>query len=333
MDCSAHLNQRKARKSLFINPQNMVIRSVMKVLTDINAIPDEDKNTVVVIGNFDGVHRGHCQLLKRARDIANEKGARLSVLTFEPHPRRLFRPDDPPFRITPASLKAERLAASGVETLFSINFDWDFASQSPQAFIKNVIKDGIAPAHIIIGYDFCFGQLRKGKPQDFIDAGFQTTIINEIRDDAEKLSSSRIRACLRHGKIDEANDLLGWEWEIRGEVVKGDQRGRELGYPTANVQLGDTTHPAYGIYATWVKIEGDKQWRPSATNIGIRPMFETPEALVETFIFDFDEEIYGKTLRIKPVQRLRGEAKFDSLEDLIEQMAKDCTQAKAILKS
>ena len=304
----------------------------MKIYEDIKTLPEDAKGAVIAIDNFDGVHRGHQVLLNKAITIAREKGKLFGVLTFEPHPRALFRPDDPPFRITPAALKAERLRTCGVDILFSLPFDWNFASQSAENFIETVISNGIAPAHIIIGYDFCFGQLRKGQPEDFIKAGFETTIIDEIAEADEKLSSSRIRAALRHGKITEANALLGWDWEIRGKVVKGDQRGRELGYPTANVGLGDTTHPAYGVYATLVRIEGENEWRPSATNIGIRPMFEVPEALVETFIFDFDREIYGKTLHIKPVKRLRGEAKFDSLDALITQMEKDCEQAKEILK-
>lgn len=303
----------------------------MKIFKSLQSLPQDAQGTVIAIGNFDGVHRGHQMVLARAKAMATKLGKPLGLLTFEPHPRRLFRPDDPPFRITPADLKAERLAQSGVDILYALDFNWDFASQSPEDFIKTVMSEGIKPAHIIVGYDFCFGQLRKGAPQDFKAAGFDTTIIEEIAEDDEKLSSSRIRQCLRHGKLVEANHLLGWEWEIRGCVVKGDQRGRELGYPTANVPLGDTTHPAYGVYATLAKLEGEDIWRPSATNIGIRPMFEAPEALVETFIFDFDSEIYGQTIQVKPVKRLRGEAKFDSLDDLIVQMEKDCAQARDIL--
>ena len=305
----------------------------MKVIRKLEEIKIADKGAVVVIGNFDGVHRAHCELLARGRKLADDLGTQLAVLTFEPHPRKIFRPDEPPFRITPESLKQERLSKNDVDIAFSLTFDWDFASQSAEDFIQNIIKDGLAPAHIIVGYDFCFGQLRKGKPEDFKSAGFETTIIQEVKEDTKKLSSSRIRTALRHGKLEQANAFLGWDWEIRGEVVRGDQRGRELGYPTANVALGDTVHPAYGIYATWAKIEGENEWRASATNIGIRPMFEASTALVETFIFDFDEEIYGKTLHVKPVKRLRGEAKFDSLEALIEQMAKDCEQARSILQS
>lgn len=306
----------------------------MRIYKNLNEIESEAKGCVVAIGNFDGVHKGHHQILDRGRSIAQELGKAFGVLTFEPHPRRLFRPDDPPFRITPERLKQERLEKSGVECLYSLTFDWDFASQSAEEFIETVLKQGLDAAHIIVGFDFCFGQLRKGSPAMIETSGIPTTIMDQIDDqDDEAYSSSAIRQHLKLGDIEKANALLGWDWCIEGKVTHGDKRGRELGYPTANVPLGDTTHPAYGVYATFVQIEGEDIWRPSATNIGIRPMFEAKEGLVEAFIFDFDQEIYDKTLRIKPIKRLRGEAKFDSLDDLITQMAKDCEQAKDILES
>lgn len=305
----------------------------MQIYSDLRSIQPADPSCVLVIGNFDAVHRGHQILLAQASKLAKDKGCPLGLLTFEPHPRRLFRPDDPPFRITPPSMKARLLAQNGVDILYSLTFDWDFASQSPQAFIDAVLTHGIKPAHIVVGYDFCFGQLRKGTPQTLIDAGYDVTIIEKITDQEDDvISSSRIRQLLRAGKIDAANQLLGWDWEIEGEVVHGDKRGRELGYPTANVLFGDTVHPAYGVYATHVMIEGDETWRGAATNIGIRPMFETQTGLVETYIFDFEGDLYGKTLRIRPVQRMRGEAKFDSLQALTDQIASDCAQAREILK-
>lgn len=305
----------------------------MKLFTDYNAIPADFQNAVIVIGNFDGVHKGHQIVLQQGQKLAQEKGVKFGVLTFEPHPRALFRPDDPPFRITPASLKHERLAAVGVDAVFSLPFTWELASFPAEKFVGDVLVNGLKASHIVVGYDFCFGQLRKGTPDTIRDGGLSVTVVEEVFDHGvEKLSSSTIRQFLRHGKIKEANTLLGWDWEIRGTVVKGDQRGRELGYPTANVALNDTIHPSYGIYATWARIEGEDEWHPSATNIGIRPMFEVPTAQVETFIFDFDREIYGQTLHIKPVERLRGEAKFASLDELLVQMEKDCRAAREILK-
>lgn len=306
----------------------------MKLYETLSNIEKIDTGAVVAIGNFDGVHRGHQALLARARDIAKKQDAPLAVLTFEPHPRRLFRPDDPPNRITPPAIKRWRLAEFGVDTLFSLPFDWDFASQSAQDFITRVLREGLAAGHVVVGGDFRFGQMRSGGPEDIENAGIPVTVIDKLSGEGDQLwSSSRIREALRAGDLETANDILGWEWEMRGEIIKGDQRGRELGYPTANVKLGETVHPAYGVYATRVQIEGEDQWRPAATNIGIRPMFEVPIAQIESFIFDFDRDIYGKTLRVKPVKRLRSEAKFNSLEDLITQMQKDCTQAKEILAS
>lgn len=303
----------------------------MNVYTDHRALPAATRGSIMAIGNFDGVHRGHQALLARARALADAQDAALSVMTFEPHPRRLFRPDDPPFRITPPAVKRRRLAPCGVDHLLSLNFNWDFASQSAAHFIEHVIRPA-QPAHIVVGSDFAFGQLRQGTAQTLRDADFAITILDKIADEGDApLSSSRIRDHLQRGEIAEANAMLGWEWEIEGIVVKGDQRGRTIGFPTANVPLGDTLHPAYGIYATWAQVEGETQWRPAATNIGIRPMFELKVGQVEAYILDFTGDLYGKTLRIKPVQKLRGEAKFDSLDALIAQIEKDCAQVRAVL--
>lgn len=298
-------------------------------------IPERAAHAVVVIGNFDGVHRGHQALLAEARAKADALGAALGVLTFEPHPRALFRPDDRPFRITPAAVKTDRLARSGVDFLYAVPFDWDFASQSAEDFVQSVLVDGLKPAHIFVGEDFRFGQLRKGLPEMFDAAGLPTTCVAPVLadDSTEKFASSAIRHALRTGNIGEANTMLGWAWEIRGSVIHGDKRGRELGYPTANVPLGKTLHPAYGVYATWVQIEGEDEntWHPAATNIGIRPMFKLDEGLVEVHILDFDGDLYGKTLRIRPVKRLRGEAKFDGLDALIAQIEADCAETRKIL--
>ncbi|MEZ5918845.1 MAG: bifunctional riboflavin kinase/FAD synthetase [Alphaproteobacteria bacterium] len=304
----------------------------MQILSTYTDMPAQARGAVLVIGNFDGVHRGHLALLEKGRSIAQEKGAALGVLTFEPHPHRLFQPDTPPSRITPESAKAWRLQRAGVDILFSLPFNWDFASRSADDFIRDVLIAGLGASHIVVGYDFRFGQLRKGVPADIEAAGLPVTIVEEIADEAgAAISSSRIRQALRHGKIEEANALLGWNWEIRGEVIRGDRRGHELGFPTANTALGDTLHPAYGVYAVRACVQGEDRWYQGAANIGIRPMFEVETAQLETHIFDFDEDIYGKILRVQPVHYLRGEAKFNSLEALIAQMESDCAQARTLL--
>lgn len=306
----------------------------MIIYSDLEKIDDNAKNCVIAIGNFDGVHRGHQELLSRAKKIANDQNKKLGVLTFEPHPRRLFQPDQPPGRLTPAALKAERLEAEGVDYLFSLPFDWEFASQSADDFVQNVLVNGLNAAHIIIGFNFRFGQLRQGDSDTIKNHGLNIDVIDPISDENEAISSSRIRSNIRRGEIDEANHLLGWEWEVRGKIFRGDRRGHDLGYPTANILLEDTLHPAYGVYACLVQIEGEDEWRFAATNIGIRPMFEVREGQVEAHILDFpDKDIYDRTLRVRLAKRLRGEAKFNSLDDLIDQMAKDCDQTRQLLQN
>ncbi len=228
----------------------------MKIIRDIDNFPVELQNAVVVIGNFDGVHRGHQALLTRAKQLAADKKVPCGVLTFEPHPRRLFRPDEPPGRITPAAMKAECLADAGMDFVVSLDFNWDFASKSADYFVQDILKQALQASHIVVGYNFRFGQLRKGSPETIKGAGFDVTIIDEVQcAQNENLSSSAVRQALRRGDVAKANTILGWDWKISGEVVHGDQRGRELGYPTANVKLGETIHPAYGVYAARVNIK------------------------------------------------------------------------------
>jgi len=305
----------------------------MTLYETLTGLPASCKGGVIAIGNFDGVHKGHRALLAEAKKSAIAKKVPFGVLTFEPHPRKLFRPDDPPFRITPPAIKRRLIEGCGADFIVSLPFDWNFASQSAEEFVQNILKQGLNPAQVVIGFDFRFGQLRKGSLETIRTAGIEVDAIGAVGNNAgDKYSSTTIRELLRLGEIEKANALLGWEWEIEGPVFRGDRRGHELGYPTANVLLGDVLHPAYGIYATLVQIEGETQWRMAATNIGIRPMFEVKEGQVEAHILGFpDRDIYGKILRVRPVKRLRGEAKFASLEALIAQIEQDCAQTQEIL--
>lgn len=305
----------------------------MPLFESLSSLPPDHHGAVIAIGNFDGVHKGHQALIAQAKIKADSLNKKLGVLTFEPHPRSIFRPDDPPFRITPLRLKAEKLAEAGADFVVALNFDWPFASQSAEDFIAHILKDGLAAAHVMVGHDFRFGQLRKGTPAMIEASGIPVTLFDDVQDNhGERYSSSAVREALRLGDIESANDILGWPWQIEGEIRKGDRRGHELGYPTANVGLGDTLHPAYGVYAAWVQIEGESEWRMAATNIGIRPMFELQVGQVEAYILDFpDRDIYGRPLTIRPVKRLRGEAKFDSLPALIAQIEADVAETRKIL--
>lgn len=220
-----------------------------------------------------------------------------------------------------------------MDIIFCLPFTWDVASQPADQFIATILKEKLAPDTVVIGEDFHFGHNRGGNKQTMGDAGLNVVSIPLKTDSAHGIiSATRIRGLIQSGHIDEANSLLGWSWVIEGKVRKGDQRGRELGYPTANIPLGETIHPAYGVYATWVKIEGETDWRMAATNIGIRPMFEVETALIEAHILDFSGDLYGKTILTRPVAKLRGEEKFDSLEALIAQIEKDCNACREILK-
>lgn len=304
----------------------------MKSFSTYKGIVASARGSVLAIGNFDGVHKGHQALIATAREIARRENKPLGVMTFEPHPVSVFRPETAPFRLTLEPMKARRLEISGIDLLFSLNFDRELFMLNATDFIQRVLVEGLGVSHIVVGADFTFGHGRTGDVHTLKNDGrFGVTVFaQQTAADGTVYSSTIIRNYLREGDLAAANALLGWEWEMEGEVIHGNKRGRELGYPTANVDLGAHVRPRFGIYAVQVAID-TADWLPAVANIGIRPMFEAPMPLAEAFIFDFDSDIYGSILRIRPIKHLRDEAKFDSLDALVVQMKKDCEKAKEAL--
>ena len=289
------------------------------------------KGTVVAIGNFDGVHKGHAALIAHAKSIADTEGRELVALTFEPHPRSFFRPDDKPFRITPEHVKERRLKMLGVNRVEILDFNEIMSKLSPAMFIDIMLVDLLNASHVVVGSDFQFGRNREGTIRTLeADKRFKTDTFMLLADNAAPVSSTRVRDALYAGDMALANTLLGWDWEIEGEVIQGDKRGRELGYPTANMLLEDTLCPAHGIYAVRVEMEGGKTYGGAAA-IGLRPMFAVKAPLLEVYVFDFDGDLYGKTLRVRPVRYIRPEAKFDSIVELTDRMKIDCEEARRYL--
>lgn len=307
----------------------------MRIIRDFTYVRAMDRGATVAIGNFDGVHLGHQAVIKMAADAAPE--ARLGVMTFEPHPRQYFAPDAPPFRLMSAAARASRLEKLGVERLYELNFNASLASLSPEAFAKEVITDGLGLTHVVVGADFCFGKARAGTVamlQEFGQSmGFGVTIAPLIEDRDTVVSSTAIRNALSDGRPRDAAAMLGHWHRIEGPVIGGEQRGRTLGYPTANMDLTDLHLPAFGVYAVLVDVlDGPHQGKyHGVASLGVRPMFDGDAPNLETFIFDFEGDLYGTPLSIALVDHLRSEEKFDSLEALITQMDADSAQSRAIL--
>jgi riboflavin kinase / FMN adenylyltransferase len=291
---------------------------------------DKASAGVVAIGNFDGVHRGHAALLAHAREVANEYKLPLTVLTFEPHPRSYFKPDSAPFRLTPEPVKDRRLKIHGVDRIDVLDFNAIMAGLSAAQFIDMILVDHLKASHVVVGADFRFGKDRGGHIDTLQGDGrfhVHAVVLEKMMD--VPVSSSRIRDALTAGDIDSANAMLGWPWEIEGIVERGDRRGHELGYPTANVWLDETLAPAHGIYAVrvWIK----ERWRNGVASIGLRPMFQVKAPLLEVHVFDFIDDLYDTSLRTQPIRKLRDEVKFDTTEALVAQMHHDADLARAIL--
>lgn len=297
---------------------------------------DDLRGGVVAIGNFDGVHRGHQSVLDRALEIANENNVPALVMTFEPHPRAVFTPENAPFRISPAPLKAVLLEKLGFNAVIEQAFDKDFASNSAQDFIDNILVKQFGVSHVVTGFDFHFGKGREGGPAFLMAAGeergFGVTLVDAFRDEnANVISSSGIRELLINGDLGEANALLGYRFTVEGEIVKGRQLGRELGYPTANMILHQENGLKPGIYAVKFR-DGAGILRDGVASFGVRPTVEDDGApILETFVFDFKGDLYGQNCQVHLVSYLREEQKFDDLDSLVVQMKLDDAEAREVL--
>lgn len=310
----------------------------MRLIRDYHFVDPSDRGASVAIGNFDGVHLGHQSVIDIARREAEKSGAPLGVLTFEPHPRAYFAPDAPAFRLMSQAARATRLEKLGVERLYELNFNTALSSLTPREFAQNVIKDGLGLTHVVIGADFCFGKGRAGTTDDLIafgqEMGFGVTVAPLLETGDVEISSTAIRNALAEGRPRDAAAQLGHWHRIEGPVIGGEQRGRELGYPTANMSVEGLHLPKLGVYAVVVDIlDGPhKGSYYGAASLGVRPMFGENTPNIETFIFDFTGDIYGAHVSVGLVDYLRPELKFDGLDALIVQMEKDCQEARTILE-
>ncbi|WP_067341084.1 bifunctional riboflavin kinase/FAD synthetase [Stappia indica] len=314
-----------------------LVSEAFPVVSDLAEFPAALADGVVAIGNFDGVHRGHQAVLGEALEIARTQSVPAFALTFEPHPRTVFNPDKPVFRLTPEPMKARVMAATGLDGMVSLPFTRAFAGLEAEAFVHEILRDKLHIRHAVTGYDFHFGRGRRGTP-DFLRAAgqsddFGVTIVTAATDEAgEAVSSSRVRAALAAGDVVEANALLGYRWSVAADVRHGEKRGRDLGYPTANLALPAETELAHGIYAVRARANGG-EWIDGVASFGRRPTFDNGAPLLEVFLFDFSGDLYGQTLQVMLAARLRAEERFDSVEALIAQMDRDSAEARAVLAS
>ncbi|HZQ01992.1 MAG TPA: bifunctional riboflavin kinase/FAD synthetase [Reyranella sp.] len=296
-------------------------------------VPAEWKGGAIALGNFDGVHKGHQALLAKAAECARALGAPLVVLTFEPHPRRYFVPTTGPFRLTMAPAKTRLLGEQGVQAVLAQHFDEAFAALSPEAFIDSVLLEGLGARHVVCGYDFTYGARRGGNVESLREQGkakgFGVTVLDPVMREGEIYSSTSIREALRAGWPSEAAELLGRPWEIEGVVEHGDHRGRTIGFPTANVALGEHLRPRFGVYAVRALVDG--RWMKGVANLGKRPTVGKLQENFEVHLFDFSGDLYGKVLRVALVDFIRPEMKFAGLDQLKAQIAADGQAARAIL--
>lgn len=299
-----------------------------------NSVPETHRGLSVALGNFDGLHRGHMAVVDAARTAAQHGGWGWALATFEPPPRVFFGRADIPFRLSSPEVRAELAAAAGASAVFELPFDAQLAQMDDETFIDAVIACGLGAKHVAVGADFRFGRGRVGDVRSLTRLcaghGISTSVVSPVPEDegaAEKISSSAIREALRAGKPLAAAQRLGRWWTVRGVVEHGEKRGRTIGYPTANLRLGDMTEPRHGIYTVLARVDGG-DWRAGVANFGRTPTTGLRDPLLEVHVFDFDEDIYGRPMDVAFLSFIRPEARFNTVDDLVKQMHKDAESAK-----
>ncbi len=305
----------------------------MTLHPDWRDIPEAARGCVLALGNFDGVHRGHAHLLHAAHSARPD--APLGVVTFEPHPRALFRPDDPPFRLTPSPVRAALLAGLGVRHIVEIRFDAAFSDLTADAFVRDVLHGSLGAVHVACGVDFAFGHRRGGNATLLASLcetlGIGLSLVPPLMDGSGPISSSRVRRALQDGYPERASELLGRPWAITGVVAHGDKRGRTIGFPTANVALGAHLEPARGVYAVRARL-ADGRVVAGVANIGRRPtVAEGAISRLEAHLFDFEGDLYGQEIAVSLHEFLRAEQKFESFDALRAQIVADAAHARAAL--
>lgn len=309
----------------------------MKIIRHVDSIPDDCKGSVIVLGNFDGFHKGHQKVIGTAGKIASEMKTTLTVLSMEPHPRIFFNPNQKDFRLTSFRTKAHLLENFGVDQLIVLPFDKTLATMEAEDFVLDILIKKINALHIVVGYDYCFGAGRRGGVNVLgwlsKEEQFGLTVVKKVMEDDHIYSSSNIRASLEQGNVRKVADRLGHWWHIEGHVRHGDQRGRTLDFPTANLLMEGYKEPKYGVYAVRMIIDDGpaKGVWDAIANVGRRPTFDKKDVLLETHIFDFDHDIYGLPVRVEFVDFIREERKFENLLALREQIEKDSVIARKLL--
>jgi len=303
----------------------------MRLIRDFYNVQEEHRPSVVSIGNFDGVHAGHVQLLSLLKKEARALGVKATAMTFEPHPHEFFSPQNAPPRLLRWRDKIEKLTEAGVDQIFSLRFNQALAQTSAEDFVRKYLVDGLGVRHVVIGDDFRFGRKRAGDVYLLRELGerwgFSVSTVDTYLIGSERVSSTRIREALRQDDFDLAEELLGYRYAIQGRVAHGDKRGRTIGFPTANIVLAHDNIPVWGVYAVRVHFD-DGVSQPGVANIGIRPTVGGERVLLETHLFDFTEEIYGCRIRVEFETKIRPERRFESFEALKTQIALDADAAR-----